>query len=508
MYNFKKIEKKWQKKWEESNIFKVVEDKKKKKFYCLEMFPYPSASGLHMGHAFNYTIGDAYSRFKRMNGFNVIYPMGYDSFGLPAENAAIKAKIHPKKFTEKSISNFIKQQKALGLSYDWSRMVSTCNPDYYKWNQLFFLKFMEKNLVNRKKAPVNWCPKCNTVLANEQVHDGKCWRHKNTEVEEKYLEQWFIKTTAYADELYDMIPDLEWPERIKIMQKNWINKSYGLTEIWDVEGTDKKIETFTTWPHTTLGCTFVVMAPEHPLIKEWVAGTKYEKEVLNFIKKIKSESMIDRLSEGNEKEGVFFGKYAINYATGRKMPIYVANFAIMEYGSGIVKCCPAHDQRDFEFAKKYDIEIIPVITPKKGKELKVEEMTECYHDEGIMINAKQFTGMDSLKAREEFSKWAIKERRARKDKQFKLRDWLISRQRYWGTPIPVIHCEKCGAVPVPEKDLPVRLPEKVKFGKGNPLVTNKSFVNTKCPKCKSKAKRETDTMDTFFDSSWYFLRYC
>ncbi|MBI4158906.1 leucine--tRNA ligase [Candidatus Woesearchaeota archaeon] len=501
MVDFLKLEKRWQKKWEDSKAFKV-KDNKKKKFYCLEMFPYPSGSGLHMGHAFNYTIGDIQARFKRMQGFNILYPMGYDSFGLPAENAAIKANVNPKKYTEAAIKNFIKQQKSLGLSYDWNRIVMTHTPEYYKWNQYFFLKFLENDLVYKKKAKVNWCPKCNTVLANEQVHSGKCWRHEDTGVTERELEQWFIKTTKYADELLKDIEKLEWPKRIKIMQENWIGKSEGLIEKWDVEGTNIKLETFTTWPHTTYGCTFMVIAPEHPIVQELVNGTKYEEGAKKFIEKIKKQKLETR--ELKDKEGFFIGKYAINYAMGLKMPIYIAGFAIMDYGTGIVKACPAHDKRDFEFAKQHNLKIIQVIKPKNGD---VDINQEPYIGEGVMINAGDITGMSTEKAKEEFSIWAIKQKKARKETQYKLRDWLISRQRYWGTPIPIIYCDKCGTVPVKEKDLPVKLPDKVKFGKGNPLETNKQFVEVKCPKCKSKARRETDTMDTFFDSSWYFLRY-
>ncbi len=511
MMEFKKIEKKWQEKWEKGSVFKVAEDPKKKKYYCLEMFPYPSGSGLHMGHAFNYTIGDIYTRFKRMNGFNVLYPMGYDSFGLPAENAAIKAKEHPKKFTDNSVSNFIRQQKALGLSYDWSRMVSTCKPEYYRWNQYFFLKFMEKGLVYRKKAPVNWCPECRTVLANEQVHDGKCWRHTETDVEQKDLEQWFIKTTEYADELLDCIPKLEWPERIKIMQKNWIGKSEGALLAFDVvDEKGKKIDqiaTFTTRVDTVYGITYLVLAAEHPKVLEWTKGTKYENKVKDFIKKVKKQTIIERTAEGKEKTGVFLGKYFINPVTGEKYPLWAADYALVDYGTGAVMAVPAHDQRDFEFAKKYKLPLKVIINPP-GWNLDVEKMPRAYMDDGNMINSEELDGMNNRDAIEAATKIGEKQGWCKRTTNYKLKDWLISRQRYWGTPIPAIHCEKCGVVPVPEKDLPIILPEDVKFGKGNPLATNEKFVNTKCPKCKGKARRETDTMDTFFDSSWYFLRYC
>ncbi|MBW3004260.1 leucine--tRNA ligase [Candidatus Woesearchaeota archaeon] len=509
-FDFNKISKKWQKKWAEAKIFNVTEDPKNKKYYVLEMFPYPSGSGLHMGHAFNYIIGDIYTRFKRMNGFNVLYPMGYDSFGLPAENAAIKAKVTPKEFTTKAITNFIKQQKALGLSYDWDRMVSTCQPDYYKWNQYFFLKFMEKGLVYRKEAPVNWCPECNTVLANEQVHDGRCWRHTETEVEKKFLEQWFIKTTAYADELLEKIPELDWPERIKIMQENWIGKSYGATLKFDVVDEKGKkideIETFTTRPDTSYGITYLVLAAEHPKVIEWTKGTKYEKEVKEFIKKVEKQSIIERTAEGKEKNGVFLGKYFINPFTGDKCPLWVADYALYDYGTGAVMAVPVHDQRDFEFAKKYKLPLKVVISPP-SYELDTEKMNRAYEGDGKLVNSEDFNGMNNRDAIEEIGKFAEKKGWGKRTINYKLKDWLVSRQRYWGTPIPVVHCKKCGLVPVPEKELPVKLPEKVKFGTGNPLATSKEFVNTKCPKCKGDAKRETDTMDTFFDSSWYFLRY-
>jgi len=508
--NLHAIEKKWQKKWSESNVFKVKEDSKKKKYYVLEMFPYPSGSGLHMGHAFNYTIGDIYARFKRMNGFNVLYPMGYDSFGLPAENAAIKAGIHPKDYTNKAIANFIKQQKSLGLSYDWSRMISTCTPEYYKWNQYFFLKFMEKGLVYRKEASVNWCPKCKTVLANEQVHNGKCWRHKDTEVEQKELEQWFIKTTEYAEELLEDLEKIDWPERIKVMQRNWIGKSEGVILKFDVinEKGEKidEISTFTTRADTVYGITYLVLAVEHPKVIEWTKGTKYEMEVKEFIKKVKKKSIIERTAEGKEKNGVFLGKYFINPFTGDKCPLWVADYVLYDYGTGAVMAVPTHDERDFQFAKKYDLPMKVVITPK-NKKLKAHEMNHAYVEKGILINSGKFDGMENEEAKEKIIELAEKKGWGKKTITYKLKDWLISRQRYWGTPIPIIKCPECGIVPVPYKDLPVMLPHNVKFGEGNPLTTNKKFVKTKCPKCGRDAERETDTMDTFFDSSWYYLRY-
>ncbi len=502
-YDFKKIETNWQKKWEKAKIFQIKEDKKKK-FYVLEMYPYPSGSGLHMGHAFNYTIGDIYARFKRMRGFNVLYPVGYDSFGLPAENAAIQEKKHPKKFTEEAIKNFIRQQKELGLSYDWSRIIRTHTPEYYRWNQFFFLKFLEKGFAYRKKAPVNWCPKCNTVLANEQVHQGKCWRHEDTEVEVRQLDQWFIKTTKYSDELLDEIDNLEWPERIKIMQKNWIGKSYGTEIDFEIEG--EKWPIFTTRPDTICGVTFMVISAQHPRLME-IVTKEQEKKIEKFLKKIKSVS--EKHIEELEKEGVFTGSYAVNPVNAEKIPVYAGNFVIADYGSGMVMGVPAHDQRDFEFAEKYNIPVKAVIEPKDYEIYERKgQLSRAYTGEGFLVNSGEFDGLESKKAIEKITKHFEKKRQGRKAIQYKLKDWLISRQRYWGTPIPVVYCEKCGIVSVPEKDLPVKLPTDVKFGKGNPLTINKKFLEAKCPKCRGKAKRETDTMDTFFDSSWYYLRYC
>jgi len=511
MADFKKIQNKWQKKWAKEHVFKVKKDSKVPKFYCLEMFPYPSGSGLHMGHAFNYSIGDTYARFKRMQGFNVLYPMGYDSFGLPAENAAIKQGKHPKKHTEETVKRFIEQQRNLGLSYDWDRMISTCKPEYYKWNQLFFLKFMDEDLVYRKKSPVNWCPKCKTVLANEQVHDGKCWRHEDTDVEQKLLKQWFIKTTAYADELLEYIDKLGWPDRIKIMQRNWIGKSKGVTLKFDViDENDKKvdeIETFTTRVDTVYGITYLVLAAEHPKVLEWTKGTDKEKEVRDFIKKVKQQSFIERTAEGKEKNGLFLGKWFINPFTGEKCPLWVADYALYDYGTGAVMAVPTHDQRDFEFAKKYNLPMRVVISPS-DYELNADKMSRAYTEDGVMVNSNDFNGMSNRDAMESIANMAEEKGWGEKTINYKLKDWLVSRQRYWGTPIPVIYCKKCGVVKVPEKELPVKLPEDVEFGKGNPLKTNKDFINTKCPKCGGPVKRETDTMDTFFDSSWYFLRYC
>jgi leucyl-tRNA synthetase len=503
--NFAKIEKKWQAAWEKKKVFEVKDEKiregGKRKYYVLEMYPYPSASGLHMGHALNYTIGDIFARFKRMQGYKVLYPMGFDSFGLPAENAAIKAGEHPKKFTERAIRNYIKQMKKLGLSYDWSRKIASHDVEYYKWNQFFFLKFFEKGLAYRKKAPVNWCSRCRTVLANEQVHDGKCWRHKDTKVEIKHLEQWFLKTTKYAEELVKNIKKLEWPERIKIMQENWIGKSHGTEILFEVNGEGWPI--FTTRPDTIFGVTFMVISAQHLRLMELVTE-KQKKKVEGFLKKIKSTS--EKEFDELEKEGVFTGSYAKNPITKEEIPIYVGNFVVADYGSGMVMAVPAHDQRDFEFAKKYEISIKIVIQPKK-KNLKEKEIERAFVEEGILVNSGKFSGEKSKKAIEEISRFLETRKLGKRKVEYKLKDWLVSRQRYWGTPIPIIYCKDCGIVAVPEKELPVLLPEKVKFGGRNPLETNNNFVNVKCPKCSGEARRETDTMDTFFDSSWYFLRY-
>lgn len=504
--DFSKIEGKWQKRWSDSGIFRTGSDPKKKKFYVLEMFPYPSASGLHMGHIRNYAMGDAFARFKRMLGFNVLYPMGYDAFGLPAENAAIKNKTHPKAYTEKAIEGIRSNQKSLGLSYDWSREIATCDPKYYRWNQWIFLRMLEKGLAYKRKAPVNWCPGCETVLANEQVKDGMCWRCKS-EVEERMIEQWSLKITGYADELLEDLKKLGgWPEKIRIMQENWIGKSHGVDIHFRLEGKGKILPTFTTRCDTTFSVTFLGIAPEHPMIRELVKGTGQEGKVGKFVKKAKRESMIDRTNEEKEKEGVFTGRYAVNPVNGEKVPIWVANFALM-YGSGIVMC-DAHDKRDFRFARKYGIPLKFVIS-KDGKPIDPKDYDDAFTDDGILFDSGKFSGMKNRDALPKMADWMEKEGMGKKAVNYKLRDWGISRQRYWGTPIPVVYCEKCGMVPVPEKDLPVKLPLDVKFtGHGNPLASRKDFVETKCPKCSGKARRETDTMDTFVDSSWYFLRYC
>ena len=509
LIDFNQIAEKWQKKWEEKGIFKVKEYTKKKKFYCLEMYPYPSGR-LHMGHLRNYSIGDALARYKRMQGFNVLYPMGYDAFGLPAENAAIKHGVDPEKWTISNMDLIRQQQKDMGFSYDWSREIASLWEDYYKWNQWIFLKFYENGLAYKKKAAVNWCASCSTVLANEQVIDGKCWRCEN-EVTETFLEQWFFKITDYAEELLQDIKKLEhWPERVKVMQKNWIGKSHGVEIKFKIKGTSKSVSTFTTRPDTIFGVTALVFAVEHPMVLELVQGTEYEKPVKHFIAETKKRSRMERTAAETEKKGIFIGKYVINPVSGHEAQIYVADYALMEYGTGAVMVVPAHDQRDFLFAKKYGIPIKVVITPQEV-ELKVEKMTRAYVEEGILVNSGHFDGINNIDAIEEISEWMEKEGLGKRTVNYKIRDWLISRQRYWGTPIPIIYCSKCGIVPVPYTDLPVKLPkpERCKLtGQGNPLETCKEFVDVKCPKCHGNAMRDTDTMDTFVDSSWYFFRYC
>jgi len=507
VYDFKKIEQKWQKIWEEQKIYKVYEDTKKPKYYCLEMFPYPSGK-LHMGHVRNYSIGDVVARYKRMNGYNVLHPMGWDAFGLPAENAAIKHKIHPAKWTWDNINNMKRQLKELGISYDWDREVATCHPDYYKWTQWFFLKLYEMGLAYRKKAYVNWCPSCATVLANEQVVDGKCERC-GTEVGKKNLEQWFFKITEYAEELLEDLKKLPgWPEKVKIMQQNWIGKSEGVEVYFTAEKTNDKIAVFTTRPDTIFGVTYLVLAPEHPLVNTLCEGTPYEKEVKEFQKKMEKLNEITRTSTETEKEGLFIGAYAINPVNNERIPIWIANYVLLDYGTGAVMGVPAHDQRDFEFAKKYNLPIKLVIKPAEG-DWKTEEMEKAFTDEGVLINSGTFTGMQSEEAKKEIGKFMEQRGIGKITINYKLRDWLISRQRYWGAPIPIIYCEKCGIVPVPEEQLPVLLPENVEFNpKGtSPLLLCEEFLNTTCPKCNSPAKRETDTMDTFMCSSWYYYRY-
>ena len=502
------IEAKWQKYWEENKTFKVEMDKDKPKSYVLEMFPYPSGN-LHMGHVRNYSIGDVIARFRTMKGFNVMHPMGWDSFGMPAENAAIKHNIPPKKWTLENIANMTRQLKALGLSYDWDREVTTCKEDYYKWTQWFFELFYKRGLAVKKESAVNWCDTCNTVLANEQVIDGKCWRCDH-EVVKKDLSQWFFKITDYADELLkdlDLLPG--WPERVKTMQHNWIGRSEGLEFSFEIPALNDTVAVYTTRPDTAYGVTFMALAAEHPLIKKICENNPKADEINAFCERVRNQSEIERTSSESEKEGVFTGVYCINPFTGRKVEIWVTNYVLYDYGTGAVMGVPTGDQRDWMFADKYGIEKIVTICPI-GKELKLEEMTCAYEEkEGMLVNSGEFTGMEMHKAMSAIMDKAEAEGFGKRRVNYRLRDWLISRQRYWGAPIPIIYCPHCGEVLVPEDQLPVRLPEDVSFNAGakSPLATSEEFVHCKCPKCGADATRETDTMDTFLCSSWYYLRY-
>jgi len=502
----REIEPKWQKRWEESGIYRSVEDPDREKFYCLEMFPYPSGD-LHMGHMRNYAIGDAYTRFLRMVGYNVLYPMGYDAFGLPAENAAITRKIDPAQWTRQSIERMKSVQRRMGLSYDWDRTLATCTPEYYHWNQWVFLQFLKKGLAYRKAAPVNWCPSCSTVLANEQVENGGCWRC-GSNVLQKDLEQWFFRITAYADELVQDLERLEdWPERVKIMQRNWIGRSEGAEIHFPLVGSETVISTFTTRPDTVFGITYMVLAAEHPLVEELVRGTDREEPVLQFAERVKRKSTIERTDETKEKEGIDTGRRFINPVTGEQFPILVADYVVMEYGTGAVMGVPAHDQRDFEFAGKYGLPV-RVVIEDEARSIKTETMTQAYVDDGTMVNSGPFDGRNNREAMSDFVSFLEENGWGRASLNYRLRDWLISRQRYWGTPIPIIYCETCGTVPVPEEDLPVLLPDDVTFtGEGNPLAASPSFGHMTCPGCSGHARRETDTMDTFIDSSHYFFRY-
>lgn len=502
------IEAKWQKYWEENKTFKVEMDKDKPKSYVLEMFPYPSGN-LHMGHVRNYSIGDVIARFRTMKGFNVLHPMGWDSFGMPAENAAIKHNIPPKKWTLENIANMTRQLKALGLSYDWDREVTTCKEDYYKWTQWFFELFYKRGLAVKKESAVNWCDTCNTVLANEQVIDGKCWRCDH-EVVKKDLSQWFFRITDYADELLkdlDLLPG--WPERVKTMQHNWIGRSEGLEFSFEIPALNDTVAVYTTRPDTAYGVTFMALAAEHPLIKKICENNTKADEINAFCERVRNQSEIERTSSESEKEGVFTGVYCINPFTGRKVEIWVTNYVLYDYGTGAVMGVPTGDQRDWMFADKYGIEKIVTICPV-GKELKLEEMTCAYEEkEGMLVNSGEFTGMEMHKAMSAIMDKAEAEGFGKRRVNYRLRDWLISRQRYWGAPIPIIYCPHCGEVLVPEDQLPVRLPEDVSFTAGakSPLATSEEFVHCKCPKCGADATRETDTMDTFLCSSWYYLRY-
>ncbi len=509
-YMPQQIELKWQRYWEENDSFAATEDPSREKYYLLEMFPYPSGR-IHMGHVRNYTIGDVVARYKRMQGLNVLHPMGWDAFGMPAENAAIEHGVHPAKWTRENIAYMRGQLKRMGFSYDWAREFATCDPSYYRWEQWLFLQMLEKGLVYRKKTFVNWCDSCATVLANEQVEQGDCWRCGKT-VAQREQSGWFFKITDYADELLEFTDKLPgWPEKVLISQRNWVGKSYGAAVKFPHVGPhaaeNDAIEVFTTRPDTLYGVTFMSLAPEHPLALALAKGTEHEAVVTAFVNKVKSEDKISRTMDDYEKEGVFTGAYVTNPLTGAEVPVYVANFVLMDYGTGAVMAVPAHDQRDFEFARKYDLPIQVVI---QGEEpLDPATMTEAYVGEGVLVNSAQFNGTKNKQAIEDIAAYMDDMGIGGKTTNFRLRDWGVSRQRYWGAPIPVIHCDECGTVPVPEDQLPVTLPEDVEFPEGRvlPLANIPSYYETTCPKCGKDAKRETDTMDTFVESSWYYSRF-
>ena len=507
-YNFREIEKKWQKYWADNNTFKMEEKPDMEKYYVLEMFPYPSGK-LHMGHVRNYSIGDVVARFKNMQGYNVLHPMGFDSFGLPAENAAIKHGVAPDIWTWDNIHEMEEQLSELGLSYDWDREVCTCHPDYYKWMQWIFIQFYKKGLAYKKENPVNWCPDCQTVLANEQVVDGVCERC-GAPVGKKNLSQWYFKITDYAERLLKNLDTLDgWPNKVKIMQKNWIGKSVGAEVDFAIKDDERKLKIFTTRVDTLFGVTYMVLAPEHPYVNSLVEGTEYEQAVKEYIDRCQHMSDIERTSTSNEKTGVFIGKYAINPVNGKEVPIYISDYVLMGYGKGAIMAVPAHDERDFDFATKFGLDIIPVVDPG-NPDIDVNNLKEAFVAEGTMINSGKFDGMNNREAIKKVIEWVEEEGIGKATVNYRLRDWLISRQRYWGTPIPMIHCEHCGWVPEKEENLPVLLPTDIEFtGKGeSPIATSKTFVDTVCPVCGAPAKREIDTMDTFLDSSWYFLRYC
>jgi leucyl-tRNA synthetase len=505
-YNPGVIEPKWQKYWEENDFYRTDEEGKKK-YYVLEMFPYPSGK-LHMGHMRVYSIGDVLARFLTMRGYSVLHPMGWDAFGLPAENAAIEHKVHPADWTYANIEAMKKQQKALGISYDWDREVATCSPDYYKWTQWLFLLFYKRGLAYKKKASVNWCVKCATVLANEQVENGGCWRC-GEDVVVKDLEQWFLRITDYAERLLDDLKLLSgWPERVRTMQENWIGKSEGAEIEFTIVGNGGKIPVFTTRPDTLYGVTYMVLAAEHPLVDELTRGTEREAEVRAFVDKTRKLTEVDRSSTEMEKVGIFTGFSCVNPVNGEEVPLLVGNYVLMGYGTGAVMGVPAHDQRDFEFAKKYNLPIRVVITQEEQL-LKVEEMGEAYVDEGVLVNSAEFDGLPNEEGKRAITASLEQTGRGRAKVTYRLRDWLISRQRYWGAPIPIVYCAKCGTVPVEEESLPVELPKDVAFKQGgqSPLAAHEGFLHTTCPACGGPARRETDTMDTFICSSWYYFRY-
>ncbi|MGO0123268.1 leucine--tRNA ligase [Desulfothermobacter acidiphilus] len=505
-YPFHEVERKWRQRWEIEDLYAVVEDESKPKYYCLEMFPYPSGK-LHMGHVRNYAIGDVIARYKRMRGYSVLHPMGWDAFGLPAENAAIKHGIHPHDWTWQNIKFMREQLKQLGFSYDWHREIATCHPDYYRWTQWLFLQFFHRGLAYRKKAPVNWCPSCATVLANEQVVGGVCERCK-TPVVSRELEQWFLRILDYAERLLRDLDRLEgWPEKVRVMQYNWIGRSEGTLVTFPLPGREEGITVFTTRPDTLYGVTYLVLAPEHPLVPELVTKER-RSEVLAFVEKARHLPALNRTASEQEKEGLFLGAYCQHPLTGADVPLYVANYVLMEYGTGAVMGVPAHDQRDFEFARKFGLPIKVVIQPP-GVSLDPQTMSAAYVDEGILVNSGPFDGKPNQQAIQEITAYLEEKGLGQRQVTYRLRDWLISRQRYWGAPIPIVYCDRCGLVPVPEEELPVLLPYHVAFKPTgeSPLKDCPEFVNTTCPRCGAPAKRETDTMDTFICSSWYYFRY-
>ncbi len=509
-YNAQEIEQRWRETWDKKKVYEAKVEKGKEKYYVLEMFPYPSGR-IHMGHVRNYTIGDVVARYKRSRGFNVLHPIGWDAFGLPAENAAIQHGAHPAKWTEENISQMKTQLKLLGFSYDWTREIATCHPSYYKWEQMVFTRMYEKGLAYKKATTVNWCPSCETVLANEQVEDGCCWRCEHI-VERREMDGWFFKITEYADELLDGARELKdgWPDSVLSMQKNWIGKSTGAHIQFPLQeqvAGERHLEVFTTRPDTVFGVTYMSVAPEHPLAGDLIKR-EFEKDALKFIERVKKQTSLERIAEGAKKEGVFTGSYCINPFTNERIPIYLANFVLIEYGTGIIMCVPAHDQRDFEFAKGHGLPIKLVIKPD-GQGLNVDDMTEAYIEPGIMTDSGEFSGISSEAGKEKIIEYVESRGIGKRQINYRLRDWGISRQRYWGAPIPMVYCEDCGAVAVPDEDLPVELPIEVNFegDGGSSLSKIESFVRTTCPNCGGKARRETDTMDTFVESSWYFLRY-
>ena len=510
-YDPQAIERKWQERWNADHAFEADADPSKPKYYVLEMLPYPSGT-LHMGHMRNYTIGDVVARYRRMCGFHVIHPMGWDAFGLPAENAAIQRGIHPREWTLSNIESFKRVCRRFGFSYDWRREISTCEPEYYKWNQWFFLRMLEKGIAYRKRSRVNWCPKCATVLANEQVIDGCCWRHEDTLVEAKDIEQWFLRITKYADELLETLNQLEggWPERVLTMQRNWIGKSRGTRVKFAVDGLDcAPIEVFTTRVDTIYGASALILAPEHPLLSTLVAGVPGQEEIEENVQRLRRRLTRAADIATAEKEGFFVERYAVNPFNGEKIPIWVGNFVLMEYGTGAIMAVPAHDERDFEFATKYELAKTVVVQPVGVSAATAEPLSAAFTEYGTSVNSGPYTGLPTEKAIEKMIADAEARGFGKGETVFRLKDWGISRQRYWGTPIPVLYCEVCGMIPVPDEDLPVVLPQMAKFsGMGeSPLATVPEFVNVKCPKCGAAARRETDTMDTFIDSSWYYYRY-